>query len=88
MKLPEKWQKLWNKMVNTLFNKVLGENEKCVFTLKPKELFGQPTMCGKGIPCSKPCFGNITLATIEPDRRRSIINMTGDLLLTNKIQQR
>ena len=28
-----------------LFNKVLGENEKCVFYFylkKPKELFGQP----------------------------------------------
>ena len=32
MKLPEKWQKKkWNKMVNTLFNKVLGENEKLFF---------------------------------------------------------
>ena len=31
MKLPEKWQKVVNKRVNTLFNKVLGENEKCVF---------------------------------------------------------
>ena len=29
-KLPENW----NKRVNTLFNKVLGENEKCVFYLK------------------------------------------------------
>ena len=32
-------------MVNMLFNKVLGENEKCVFYFylkKPKELFGQP----------------------------------------------
>ena len=31
MKLPEKWQKVVEKRVNTLFNKVLGENEKCVF---------------------------------------------------------
>ena len=31
--------------MSTLFNKVLDENEKWVFicTLKPKELFGQPT---------------------------------------------
>ena len=30
-------------LVNTLFNKVLGENENCVFYfyLKPNELFGQ-----------------------------------------------
>ena len=30
--------------MKTLFNKVLGENEKCVFYfyLKPNELFGQP----------------------------------------------
>ena len=32
MKLPGKWQNVvGEKMVNTLFNKVLGENEKCVF---------------------------------------------------------
>ena len=32
--------------MNTLFNKVLGENEKCVFifTQKPKPLFGQPNI--------------------------------------------
>ena len=44
MKLPEKWQKVVGKMVTTLFNKVLGENENVSFivTLKPKELFGQP----------------------------------------------
>ena len=31
-------------MLNTLFNKVLGENKKMsfIFTEKPKELFGQP----------------------------------------------
>ena len=28
--------------VNTLINKVLGENEKCAFYLKVEELFGQP----------------------------------------------
>ena len=31
-------------MMNMLFKKVLGENEKCVlFLLKLKELFGQPS---------------------------------------------
>ena len=30
MKLPEKWQKLGEKMVNALFNKVLGESEKWI----------------------------------------------------------
>ena len=32
--------------MNVLFNKVLGENEKCVFYLylKPNELFGQPNI--------------------------------------------
>ena len=43
MKLPEKWQKVveQNSEVNTLFNKVLGENEKCVyyFYLKTKGTF-------------------------------------------------
>ena len=42
MKLPNKWQKIveYN---GTLFNKVLGENEKCTFYFylkKPKEIFG------------------------------------------------
>ena len=45
MKLPGKWQNVvGEKMVNTLFNKVLGENEKCVFHFdfkKRKEIFGQ-----------------------------------------------
>ena len=31
MKQPEKWQKRVEQKVNTLFNKVLGENEKYVF---------------------------------------------------------
>ena len=31
MKLPGKWQKVVGKRVNTLCNKVLGKNEKCVF---------------------------------------------------------
>ena len=31
MKQPEKWQKIVEQNVNTLFNKVLGENEKYVF---------------------------------------------------------
>ena len=31
MKLSGKWQKLGEKMVNTLFNKVLGKSEKCAF---------------------------------------------------------
>ena len=33
----------WNKTVSMLFNKVIGENEKCVFYfyLKTKQLFGQ-----------------------------------------------
>ena len=44
-------------------------------------------MC-KRMPCSKPCFGNITLANVEPDWRRAVRNMTRDLLLANKIQQR
>lgn len=37
-------------MVNTLFNKVLGENEKCVFifTLKLKETLANPTYCTSG----------------------------------------
>ena len=46
MKLPEKiGRRQWNKTVNMLFNKVLGENEKCVFYFylkKPKALFGSP----------------------------------------------
>ena len=35
--------------MNMLFNKVLGENEKCAFLLikKLKELFGQPNISGK-----------------------------------------
>ena len=42
MKLPDKWQKVveYN---GTLFNKVLGENEKCIFFLLKKnlkEIFG------------------------------------------------
>ena len=33
--------------MNTLLNKVLGEDEKCVFYfyLNPKGLFGQPNIC-------------------------------------------
>ena len=31
MNLPEKWQEVVEQRVNMLFNKVLGENEKCVF---------------------------------------------------------
>ena len=31
-----------SRTVNTLINKVLGENEKCAFYLKVEELFGQP----------------------------------------------
>ena len=31
MNLLEKWQKVGNKRVKTLFNKVIGENDKCVF---------------------------------------------------------
>ena len=36
-------------MMTMLFNKVLGENEKCAFLLikKLKELFGQPNISGK-----------------------------------------
>ena len=35
MKLPGKWQNIWNKMVNMLFNTILHKNEKCVlFSLK------------------------------------------------------
>ena len=30
-KLSEKWQKVVEQMVSTLFNKGLGENKKCVF---------------------------------------------------------
>ena len=30
MKLPERWQRQWNKMVNVMLNKVIGENEKRV----------------------------------------------------------
>ena len=34
-------------LVNRLFNKVLGENDKCVFFLQPNKLFSQPNtyMC-------------------------------------------
>ena len=47
MKLPEKWQKIAEKndsttiLVNMLFNKVVGKNEKCVFYfyLKTEETF-------------------------------------------------
>ena len=41
MKSPEKWQKIVEQRVNTLFNKVLGENEECVFyfCLKTKGTF-------------------------------------------------
>ena len=49
VKLPEKWQKIVEQMVNTLFNKVLDENEKCAFYFylkkKKKQLFGQPNSC-------------------------------------------
>ena len=31
MKLPRKWQQVADETVNTLFNKVLGRNEKCAF---------------------------------------------------------
>ena len=31
MKLPEKWQNVVEKRVIMMFNKALGENEKCVF---------------------------------------------------------
>ena len=31
-----------SRTVNLLINKVLGENEKCVFYLKVEALFGQP----------------------------------------------
>ena len=31
MKLPGKWQKAVKQNVTALFNKILGENEKCVF---------------------------------------------------------
>ena len=41
MKLPENGSEQWSKMVNMLFNKVLDENEKCVFYfyLKTKGTF-------------------------------------------------
>ena len=45
MKLPEKWQKIVEKndsttiLVNMLFNKVLGKNEKCVFYFYLKRNF-------------------------------------------------
>ena len=42
MKLPEKWQKVVEQRVNTLFNQVLGENEKCVFYFYLKN-GGNPT---------------------------------------------
>ena len=42
MKLPKKWQKV---VVNTLFNKVLGENEKCVFYFYLKTEGGLPWWC-------------------------------------------
>ena len=46
MNLPEKLQKVMEQTVNTLFNKALGENEKCVFYfyLKTKGIFGQPNI--------------------------------------------
>ena len=45
MKLCEKLQKVGEQTVNMLFNKVLGENERCLFT-STKEIFGQmDTFC-------------------------------------------
>ena len=42
MKQPEKWQKIVEQKVNTLFNKVLGKNEKIclLFLLKHQRNFG------------------------------------------------
>ena len=42
MKLPEKWQNVVEKMVNTLFNKVIGENEK-----KTKKHIAEKKLAGK-----------------------------------------
>lgn len=42
---------------------------------------------GKGMPRSKRCFGSTTLTIVESERKRSIINMTRDLLLMKRIQQ-
>ena len=46
-KLPEKWQKVVEQNCEYVVNKVLGENEKCVFYfyLNPKGLSGQPNIC-------------------------------------------
>ena len=43
MELSEEWQKQWNKTMNTLFSKAVGENENYVFQfyLKLKELIDQ-----------------------------------------------
>ena len=38
-------RRLWNEMVNMLFNKILHENKKCIFYFllkKLKEILGQP----------------------------------------------
>ena len=38
-------RRLWNEMVNMLFNKILRENKKCIFYFllkKLKEILGQP----------------------------------------------
>ena len=42
MKLPEKWQKVVGQRVNMLFNKVLGENEKCVFYFYRRNFLANP----------------------------------------------
>ena len=48
MKLREKLQKVGEQMVNMLFNKVLGENERCLFFFltSTKEVFGQMDTSG------------------------------------------
>ena len=59
-------------MVNTLVNKVLGENEKCVFYfyLKSKELSGQPIGAPLRLrPCGRSCASHAQEAS--PQRRRS-----------------
>ena len=61
MKLPEKWQKVLEQKGETLFNKVLGENEKCVFYfyLKTEGTYGHPVVSKlftQLVPCAQ-CWG-------------------------------
>ena len=77
MKLSGKWQKLGEKMVNTLFNKVLGKSEKCVFyfylktegTFRPIQfslLFKNVFIFNWTITASQYCIGLCCPLPLEP----------------------